>query len=119
VATIVGFSETPTAGHLYNAAAVFHRGAVAGVHRKVHPAIRTSVYHPGGPAPVFRIGGLTFGILICNDSNFPELARSMAARGATARFSSPPTTGFPRNGRMSRITRGGWMSPWRGRTAYR
>jgi predicted amidohydrolase len=29
---------------------------------------------------------LTFGMLICNDSNHPELARFMAAQGATALF---------------------------------
>ena len=36
--------------------------------------------------PVFTVNGLTFGILICNDSNFPELARIMATQGATALF---------------------------------
>ena len=30
--------------------------------------------------------GLTFGIVICNDSNYPEPARRMAARGAAAIF---------------------------------
>jgi len=35
---------------------------------------------------VFRVGALTFGIAICNDSNFPELANQMASRGATALF---------------------------------
>jgi 5-aminopentanamidase len=86
VTTIVGFTEITAAGELFNAAAVFHRGAVAGVYRKRHPAIRKSVYSPGAESPVFRIGGLTFGIAICNDSNFPALAKGMAAQGATALF---------------------------------
>jgi predicted amidohydrolase len=30
------------------------------------------------------VGELTFGILICNDSNHPDLARRMVALGATA-----------------------------------
>src|SRR4029078_11821605 len=38
--TIVGFTELGEDGFLYNAAAVFHRGTVAGVSRKQHPAIR-------------------------------------------------------------------------------
>jgi predicted amidohydrolase len=86
VTTILGFTETSRDGQLCNSAAVFHRGAVAGVYSKRHPAIRKSIYQPGEASPVFTIGGLTFGILICNDSNFPELARSMASQGATALF---------------------------------
>ena len=31
--------------------------------------------------PVFQVGGLTFGILICNDSNFPEPWRDYGVSG--------------------------------------
>ena len=96
--TIVGFTERGEDGFLYNAAAVFHRGAVAGVYRKQHPAIRQSVYRPGRQVPVFRVGALTFGIAICNDSNFPELAAQMASRGATALFVPSNNALPPRNG---------------------
>ena len=78
--TIIGFTELGEDGFLYNAAAVFHRGTVAGVYRKLHPAIRQSVYRAGRHVPVFRVGALTFGIVICNDSNFPELANQIASR---------------------------------------
>ena len=44
--------------------------------------------------PVFQVGGLTFGIVICNDSNYHEPARIMAARGATALF-VPTNNGLP------------------------
>src|SRR5262245_17515013 len=84
--TIVGFTELGEDGHLYNAAAGFHQGAVAGVYRKLHPAIRQSKYRAGCDVPVFRVDALTFGIAICNDSNFPELANQMASRGATVLF---------------------------------
>lgn len=94
VTAIIGFTETGGAGRLYNSAAVFHRGAVIGVYRKQHPAIRRSVYQPGDQSPVFTVGGLTFGILICNDSNFTELARAMVARGARALF-IPTNNGLP------------------------
>jgi predicted amidohydrolase len=84
--TIIGFTELGEGGRLYNAASVFHRGTVTGVYRKLHPAIRQSVYSAGRDVPVFRVGALTFGIAICNDSNFPELANQMASRGATVLF---------------------------------
>lgn len=94
VTTIVGFTELGADGRLYNAAAVHHRGAVAGVYCKLHPAIRRSVYAAGDATPVFTAGGLTFGIIICNDSNFPGPAGRMAAQGATVLF-IPTNNGLP------------------------
>ena len=99
VTCIVGFTELGCNGALYNAAAVFHRGRVEGVYRKVHPAIRRSVYAPGWETPVFHAGQLTFGIVLCNDSNYPGLARRMAAEGAAALF-IPTNNGLP-NARAS------------------
>jgi predicted amidohydrolase len=86
VTTIVGFTERADDGRLYNAAAVFASGAIVGVYRKQHPAINRSVYAAGRQLPVFEAGGLRFGIVICYDSNFPNLARSLAERGAAALF---------------------------------
>jgi predicted amidohydrolase len=86
VTTIVGFTEVTGTGRLYNSAAVFHKGSVIGLYRKLHPAINRSIYEAGDQMPVFRVGGLTFGIVICNDSNYPEPARFMVSKGATALF---------------------------------
>jgi predicted amidohydrolase len=94
VTTIVGFTELGDAGRLYNSAAVFQRGSVTGVYRKLYPAIRRSVYEPGAKVSVFQVEGLTFGIVICNDSNYFEPARLMAAYGATALF-VPTNNGLP------------------------
>ena len=94
VTTIVGFTETDRAGSLYNTAAVFYQGSVIGLYRKLHPALRKSVYAPGDQCPVFTVGALTFGILICNDSNYPDLARLMKAQGAAALF-IPTNNGLP------------------------
>jgi predicted amidohydrolase len=94
VTTIVGFTELADGGRLYNSAAVFQRGSVVGLYRKQHPAINRSVYEAGREVPVFQVGALTFGIVICNDSNYPESARLMAARGATALF-VPTNNGLP------------------------
>ena len=93
VTTILGFTEI-CADQLYNSAAVFHKGAVAGLYRKLHPAIRKSIYRAGDRTPVFAVCGLTFGIVICNDSNFSEPARLMASQGATALF-VPTNCGLP------------------------
>jgi predicted amidohydrolase len=100
VTSIVGFTELGHGGALYNAAAVYQRGRVRGLYRKIHPAIRRSVYSPGSETPVFRAGDLTFGIAICNDSNYPELARCMAVQNAAALF-IPTNNGLP-NERASR-----------------
>jgi len=78
VTSIVGFTELADNDQLYNAAAVFHRGRVAGLYRKLHPAIRRSVYSPGSATPVFRAGELTFGIAIT--------ARSQIATTILMRF---------------------------------
>ena len=99
VTTVIGFTERGSDGYLYNAAAVFARGAVAGIYRKMHPAINRSVYRAGTEAPVFTVGNLTFGVLICRDSVFPGPAKRMVSRGA--RFLLVPTNnGMP-------LTKGG------------
>ena len=73
---------------------MFWRGAIKGVYRKLHPAINRSVYTAGTDIPVFQADGLTFGVVICNDSNFSEPARLIAAQGATALF-VPTNNGMP------------------------
>lgn len=94
VTTILGFTEIDRRGRLYNSAAVFQQGSVVGIYRKLYPAINQSVYAAGGKIPVFTIGDLTFGIIICLDSNYYEPARIMAAQGATALF-VPTNNGLP------------------------
>ncbi len=94
VATIVGFTEIDRRGRLYNSAAILQKGLVAGVCRKLHPAINKSVYDPGEGMPVFSLGELTFGIVICRDSTYCEPARIMAAQGAAALF-VPTNNGMP------------------------
>lgn len=117
VTTIVGFTET-SGDRLFNTAAVFHRGRVIGIYRKWHPAIRRSVYTPGDCAPVFTIDGVTFGIIICNDSNFPEPARQLAANGATLLFVAsnnalpPPKADVVRDARAADIAHATTLGVW-------
>ena len=94
VTTIVGFTERASRDRLFNSAAVFHRGSVVGVYRKLYPAINKSVYAAGDQMPVFTIGNLTFGIVICLDSTYYEPARIMAAQGAAVLF-VPTNNGLP------------------------
>ena len=94
VTSIVGFTELGPNNELFNAAAVFHQGRVAGIYRKLHPAIRKSVYSAGSATPVFRVGHVVFGIVICNDSNYSEPARRIAEQGASIVF-IPTNNGLP------------------------
>src|SRR3954470_22668056 len=94
VTTILGFTEIGPQGQLFNSAAVFHRGSILGVYRKLYPAINRSVYAAGDTMPVFTVGKLTFGIVICLDSNYFEPARIIASRGAAALF-VPTNNGLP------------------------
>lgn len=94
VTTVLGFTEQGADGHLYNSAAVFARGTVVGIYRKVHPAINRSVYRAGTEAPVFRVGNVTFGVLICRDSLFPASARLMLSRGVQVLL-VPTNNGMP------------------------
>jgi len=94
VTTVIGFTERGDDGHLYNAAAVFARGRVLGIYRKMHPAINRSVYRAGIDAAVFAAGGVTFGILLCYDSVFAEPARTMVGRGAQLLL-VPTNNGMP------------------------
>ena len=85
VSAIIGFTESANT-ELYNTAIIFHRGKVFGRYRKAYPAIRNSIYKAGDELPTFTLGSLTFGIIICNDTNYIEPSRVMAAKGATVLF---------------------------------
>jgi predicted amidohydrolase len=84
---IIPFFESSN-GKYYNSAAVFDRGRLAGVYRKVHvpnlPLYREQFYFsPGdGGFPVFETSQGRIGVQICWDNLFPEGARILALRGA-------------------------------------
>ena len=86
VTAIVGFTESGPDGQLFNSAAIYSKGEVVGVYRKMYPALNRSVYEPGAATPIFQVGDLIFGIVICRDSTYPDLALAMATRGAVALF---------------------------------
>jgi predicted amidohydrolase len=81
VTLVIGFTERGGAGRFFNSAAVVEAGELRGVYRKVYPGNR-SAYSAGDVLPIFERGAAKFGIVICNDANYLEPARVLAARGA-------------------------------------
>lgn len=93
------FEKGMPGGRYYNTALIIDAdGKIVGKYRKLHPFQRpgyneTYYFSPGDlGAPVFDVGGLTIGIMICYDRHYPEIARVEALRGAEVIF--VPTCSF-------------------------
>lgn len=69
---------------VYNAALIFDRtGTLRQVYRKTHPAgDESAVFTPGDKLCVQDTDFGRFGVCICWDMQFPEVARTLALRGA-------------------------------------
>lgn len=92
--TVVGLIEADGEA-LYNTAAVIAGGTLVGRYRKRRLLRGERCFQPGDAALVFETapaagavvasgtGALRFGVNICFDSNFPELAQDVARQGAT------------------------------------
>lgn len=86
ITVIVGFVDKKD--DIYNAAAVIHNGALAGVYRKVYlPNYgvfdEDRYFQAGSEYPVFVIGGIAIGVNICEDIWYPDgPARLQALSGA-------------------------------------
>lgn len=84
-------------GVLYDAMFLFGPdGSEVGTYYKTHPAAVYSLekiyFRYGSKFPVFRIADWNVGFMICYDTFFPEVARSLALRGAellVAPFAAP------------------------------
>ncbi len=85
-AIVYGFSERDPddPAVLYNAAAVIGKdGALQGTYRKVHPFDTEKKWcRAGSEYPMFEADFGKFGVMICWDTAFPEVARTYALRGA-------------------------------------
>lgn len=80
------FAYRPSDGCYYNTAYVF--GADGSVYKqdKIHPSYEM-VYNkelttPGNKLDIFEINGVKYGIAICYDNSFPEVARILSQMGA-------------------------------------
>jgi len=70
-------------GRLFNTAIVVDRGTLIGRYRKAHLLGGEQIFNAGNDSPIFETAGLSFGINICYDTNFPEAARKVADLGAS------------------------------------
>jgi omega-amidase len=86
---VCGLSERE-GGVIYNSIAVFGPdGALKAKYRKTHlfvigPQREDRFLRPGGSLTTVRVGGFTFGLMLCFDIRFPELGRSLVSMGAGA-----------------------------------
>lgn len=70
---------------VYNAAlAIGADGATLANHRKlaIPPGSEEGWFAPGGGLTLFQLGGMTCGLLICYDAEFPEAVRAVCLAGA-------------------------------------
>lgn len=80
---VVGLAEK-TAQGIYNSAVLVGPRGVEGVYRKVHLFSEEKLYFSPGDKgfPLFRVGEVPVGLLVCFDHMFPEAARTLALAGA-------------------------------------
>jgi predicted amidohydrolase len=69
---------------LYNAAILINdNGGISGIHHKMHiPAEEKHYFYPGSTKEVFKTDLGNIGLLVCYDSEFPELSRILSLKGA-------------------------------------
>jgi len=80
---VIGLAER-AGERVYNSAALVGPTGVVGRYRKVHLfADERRIFDAGSePWPVFRVGDVPVGIMICFDWIYPEAARTLALHGA-------------------------------------
>lgn len=80
---VVGFAES-AGERIFNSATLVGPAGIAGLYRKVHLFDdERRIFDPGDLGfPVFEIGAVRVGMMICFDWLFPEAARSLALAGA-------------------------------------
>lgn len=83
VAVVAGFAERVEAGVANSALAIRADGEVAGCYRKAHLfGAEREAFVAGGVLEPVALAGARVGTLICFDVEFPEVARTLAHRGA-------------------------------------
>jgi len=84
---LCGMAEKGPGGIVYASHLAIHPDGRINVYRKLHIAPpERDVFSPGKEIPLFTASGVRFGIQLCYDAHFPELATAMAAQGAEIIF---------------------------------
>jgi len=80
---VVGFAESATDG-LFNSSLLLAPDGTRSVYRKVQLFSKEkSIFDPGNRSPeVVEVDGVRLGMMICFDWIFPEIARTLALKGA-------------------------------------
>ncbi|MEC9422999.1 MAG: nitrilase-related carbon-nitrogen hydrolase, partial [Nitrospinota bacterium] len=70
--------------HVYNSSVIVGPDGFIGRYRKIHLFdTEKACFHAGSEVPpVFDLNGVKVGVMICFDWRFPEMARSLALKGA-------------------------------------
>ena len=81
-----GFPELRTDNAVYNTYVLVSPGGFIGKYSKCHcvPGLEFAYFKQGNALPVFDLGRLRAGVLICYDNHFPEAHRILGIRGAHA-----------------------------------
>jgi predicted amidohydrolase len=84
-AVVVGAAERVDDGVANSALCISRSGELVGVYRKTHLfGAENDSYVAGGELMTVELDGRTLGVMICFDVEFPEVARTLALRGADA-----------------------------------
>lgn len=87
ICLLVGFAEKARDKKVYASHMVIAPNGQTGVYRKLHLAPpEMEHFIPGESLPVFNRSGLRFGIQLCYDAHFPEIATRMAEAEADVIF---------------------------------
>ena len=82
LAIVTGFIEEDS-GNLYNTAMVIKEGKLLGKYRKINLLKGEQIFKSGWEYPVFQINDLKFGINICYDTQFAEIAARTVKQGVS------------------------------------
>ena len=80
---VIGIPELSD-GKIYNSAVLIGPEGVVGSYRKIHLFDREKEFFAAGNRgfPIFQIGDVKIGLLVCFDHLFPEAARTLSLQGA-------------------------------------
>jgi len=83
VTSIIGFNEL-AGNDLFDSVAIIEKGNLLGIQRKHY--LYHNYFTPGVSFSCFQSKGVSFGVIVCLDSNYFEPARLLAMQGATILF---------------------------------